>query len=265
MTQWNIACQAPLSSAPCSHQLFQCLVPVVFFLFFIQFAHIHALFLFLFPLFFLSLSPFKKIYSCIWLHQVLVVVCGFFSCCMWDLAPCPGIEPGPPALGAWGLGHWTTREVPLSPFNSLSWLPLPFTSSLVRCISPVFSPAISHLVMDQSLTLHHHLTATRPSTSHSLLTGNGETCLNVQITVITEPVATLCPLCDLLHHSLCRWSSLLVLANGEKFLSSGCSSWHHQRTLISGKIFFLFAQNSPPCYFSWLVSVGFGFFLTITF
>ena len=57
MTQWNIACQAPLSSAPCSHQLFQCLVPVVFFLFFIQFTHIHALFLFLFPLFFLSLSP----------------------------------------------------------------------------------------------------------------------------------------------------------------------------------------------------------------
>ena len=21
------------------------------------------------------------------------------SCCMWDLAPCPGIEPRPPALG----------------------------------------------------------------------------------------------------------------------------------------------------------------------
>ena len=24
----------------------------------------------------------------------------------------PGIEPGPPALGAWSLSHWTTREVP---------------------------------------------------------------------------------------------------------------------------------------------------------
>ena len=31
---------------------------------------------------------------------------------MWDLVPWPGIEPGPPALEAWGLGHWTTREVP---------------------------------------------------------------------------------------------------------------------------------------------------------
>ena len=24
----------------------------------------------------------------------------------------PGIESGPPALGAWSLNHWTTREVP---------------------------------------------------------------------------------------------------------------------------------------------------------
>ena len=30
---------------------------------------------------------------------------------MWDLVPWPGIEPGPPALGAWNLSHWTTREV----------------------------------------------------------------------------------------------------------------------------------------------------------
>ena len=32
----------------------------------------------------------------------------------WDLVPWPGIEPGPPALGAQSLSHWTTREVPLS-------------------------------------------------------------------------------------------------------------------------------------------------------
>ena len=30
---------------------------------------------------------------------------------MWDLVPRPGVEPGPPALGAWRLTHWTTREV----------------------------------------------------------------------------------------------------------------------------------------------------------
>ena len=29
---------------------------------------------------------------------------------MWDL-PGPGLEPGPPALGAQSLSHWTTREV----------------------------------------------------------------------------------------------------------------------------------------------------------
>ena len=33
------------------------------------------------------------------------------SCCMWDLAPCPGIEPRPPALGVQSLSHWTTREI----------------------------------------------------------------------------------------------------------------------------------------------------------
>ena len=34
------------------------------------------------------------------------------SCSMWDLVPWPQIEPGPPALGARWLSHWTTREVP---------------------------------------------------------------------------------------------------------------------------------------------------------
>ena len=41
------------------------------------------------------------------------------SCSMRDLVPRPGIEPGPPALGAWSLSPWTTREVPgLSIFDS---------------------------------------------------------------------------------------------------------------------------------------------------
>ena len=34
------------------------------------------------------------------------------SCGMWDPVPSPGIKPGLPALGAWSLSHWTTREVP---------------------------------------------------------------------------------------------------------------------------------------------------------
>ena len=33
------------------------------------------------------------------------------SCGMWDLAPSTGIKSEPPALGAWSLSHWTTREV----------------------------------------------------------------------------------------------------------------------------------------------------------
>ena len=31
---------------------------------------------------------------------------------MWDLVPQPGIKPASPALEAWSLNHWTTREVP---------------------------------------------------------------------------------------------------------------------------------------------------------
>ena len=28
------------------------------------------------------------------------------------LVPQPGIEPMPPVVEAWGLNHWTAREVP---------------------------------------------------------------------------------------------------------------------------------------------------------
>ena len=64
------------------------------------------------------------IYLFIWLYLVLVVAHEIFgiqtlSCSCeplpvpHDLVPWPGIELGPPALGAWSLSQWTTREVPL--------------------------------------------------------------------------------------------------------------------------------------------------------
>ena len=40
------------------------------------------------------------------------------SCCMWDLAPCPGIEPRPPALGVQSLSHWITIHLPRTPYTS---------------------------------------------------------------------------------------------------------------------------------------------------
>ena len=46
-------------------------------------------------------------------HGILVAAYGLLvAACMQDLVPRPGIEPGPPALGAQSLTHWTTREVP---------------------------------------------------------------------------------------------------------------------------------------------------------
>ena len=40
------------------------------------------------------------------------------SCSLWDLVSWPGIEPGPPALGAQSLSYWTFREVSLYFFHS---------------------------------------------------------------------------------------------------------------------------------------------------
>ena len=74
----------------------------------------------LFPLFMSSNHPhhFLKKYLSIWLCQV-------FSCWMWDPVPWPGIEPGPPALGARSLNHWTTGKSPIltlrSQFKCFFW------------------------------------------------------------------------------------------------------------------------------------------------
>ena len=42
--------------------------------------------------------------------------CGILTlrCDSWDLVPCPGISPGPPAWWAQSLSHWTTGEVPIA-------------------------------------------------------------------------------------------------------------------------------------------------------
>ena len=53
-------------------------------------------------------------FNIIWLCQVLVVTPRSFDlrCSTWDLVPWLEIETRPPALGTWGLSHWTIREVP---------------------------------------------------------------------------------------------------------------------------------------------------------
>ena len=55
-----------------------------------------------------------------------------FPCRMWDLVPWPGMEPRPPALGAWSLSHWTTKEVPNNIFlksTPCQELPRPLVST----------------------------------------------------------------------------------------------------------------------------------------
>ena len=66
---------------------------------------------------------FVYLFLFIWLHWVLLqhvgssvflAGCGIFHWGKWNLISWPGIEPGTPALGMWGLNHWTTRESPAS-------------------------------------------------------------------------------------------------------------------------------------------------------
>ena len=48
-------------------------------------------------------------------HLIFVAACELLVvACMRDLVSRPGIKPGPPALGAWSLTRWTTREVPIA-------------------------------------------------------------------------------------------------------------------------------------------------------
>ena len=42
----------------------------------------------------------NSLFYFIWPSWVLVEAWGIFSCSMWDLVPCPGIKPRPPALWA---------------------------------------------------------------------------------------------------------------------------------------------------------------------
>ena len=48
----------------------------------------------------------------LWHVGSLVVACLLLvEACMWDLVPWPGIEPGPPALGAQSLNHCAPRDL----------------------------------------------------------------------------------------------------------------------------------------------------------
>ena len=69
----------------------------------------------------------------------LVAACRLLvAVCMRDLVPRPGFEPGPPALGAQSLIHWTTREVPSSVFS----IHLNFEHKYFKLTSPLENSVI---------------------------------------------------------------------------------------------------------------------------
>ena len=63
------------------------------------------------------------------LSRVIFLAMLGLNCGMWDLVPQPGIKPRPPALGAWSLSHWTTREV--QTFNFVAAVDVPWSSFIM--------------------------------------------------------------------------------------------------------------------------------------
>ena len=63
----------------------------------------------------------RSTYLFIWLHWVLAAAHVIIGRGVWDLAPWPGMEPKPTALGAWSLSHCTTRDVPPDIFICQLW------------------------------------------------------------------------------------------------------------------------------------------------
>ena len=59
-----------------------------------------------------------KVYFFFNIYLFIYVAALGLNCSMWDLVPRAGIKPGPCALEAWSLSHWTIREVP----QSLLWI-----------------------------------------------------------------------------------------------------------------------------------------------
>ena len=90
-------------------------------------------------------------------QDLLVAACGISSCSMQDLVLWPGLEPRPPALGAWSLSHWTTREVPVCLWFGCSRLDKgAFTSKdsySIVTLSLNFSPIFHFCALAYLLTL----------------------------------------------------------------------------------------------------------------
>ena len=63
-------------------------------------------------LFSLAILFYLFIFKYLFIYLFIYLAALGLSCGMRDLVPWPGIESGPPALGAQSLSHWTTREVP---------------------------------------------------------------------------------------------------------------------------------------------------------
>ena len=85
------------------------------------------------------------IYLFIWLHWVLIVACGLFSCSMWDIVPWPMFKLRPPALEARSHSYWPTRkaldvlldQLPLYPGSSLLSLQTKFIEIFSRRVVPL--------------------------------------------------------------------------------------------------------------------------------
>ena len=151
------------------------------------------------------ITLFKNICLFIWLGQVLVEAWGIFSCGIWDLVLQPGIEPRPLALEAWSLGHWATREVPVS-YNSLQFsggfvecLTSRVWSSYPPCTSPVLTPTTlpspSFLSLFGFLALQHTSSPCLRAVVYATLTAWDAVPRSLYLLLTS-------------HHTACHWRDI---------------------------------------------------------
>ena len=120
------------------------------------------------------LTPLKKI-SFIFL-TALGLSCRMtirdLCCSIWDLVSQQGIEPGPPALEAWSVSHWTSRKVSAGCLLSCNWTHPAAVQSL--CFRFVYHPSLLLVVTfarartHTHTHTHTHLNAHRPTDAFSM-------------------------------------------------------------------------------------------------
>ena len=100
-------------------------------LFLLNYGHLELLYFLI-----LTSKVYLSVHNVFFLKYIFIYLAPLgLICSVWNLVPQPGVKLKPPTLRAWGLSHWTAKEVPVR--NFLYWLPLPIVLGFSRKVESV--------------------------------------------------------------------------------------------------------------------------------